>query len=53
MTDSITINGNDYDPEVVSAGVSLFRESMSGHAEVIESHLFFDKYRTRSVPIDE
>lgn len=27
--ESITLNGTEYDPEVVSAGVSLFRESMN------------------------
>jgi len=35
MSESISINGNEYDPEVVSAGVSLFRESMSQNARGI------------------
>jgi len=33
--ESVTINGSEYDPEVVSAGVSLFRESMNQNARGI------------------
>jgi len=36
MSDSITLNGNDYDPEVVSAGVALFRESMGENARGLQ-----------------
>jgi len=36
MSDSISLNGNEYDPEVVQAGVSLFRESMSHNARGIQ-----------------
>jgi len=36
MTDSISINGNEYDPKVVSAGVSLFRGAMGQNARGIQ-----------------
>jgi len=36
MSESITLNGNEYDPEVVSAGVSLFRESLNQNARGIQ-----------------
>ena len=39
MSENITINGNDYDPEVVSAGVSLFRGAMSENARGIQPNL--------------
>lgn len=35
-SNTITLNGNEYDEEVVSAGVSLFRESMSENARGIQ-----------------
>jgi hypothetical protein len=35
-SESITLNGNEYDPEVVSAGVSLFRESLNQNARGIQ-----------------